>query len=65
MNNKRIINSELMEKAEKIRKKMRENGEDYHGVDELKEDEREILGPRNDIEYQRLIKDIKEQQDDE
>lgn len=59
MTSKRKINPELMRKAEKIRKEMLERGESYHDIVEDLE-EGSILGPRDDIEYQKLKKTIRD-----
>jgi hypothetical protein len=39
--------------------------QDAEKVTKVDEFEADVLGPRNDLEYQRLTKDIKESEDDE
>ena len=64
MSNERKSNSDLRKKAEKIRQKMKEDGEIYHDSDELEDNEGPILGPRDDFEYRRLLNGISDNHDE-
>ncbi|WNO10491.1 hypothetical protein [Teredinibacter sp. KSP-S5-2] len=52
-------------KLEKMKDKLRKRREKYKNLEsELPENEHRILGPRNDIEYQKMKRDIKGAGDD-
>ncbi|WP_020404974.1 hypothetical protein [Hahella ganghwensis] len=58
--------NDLRKKLEGMREQIRKDIEKVKEVSkELPEDEHRLLGPRNDIEYQRMIKELKESKDED
>ncbi len=61
----REIDPELLKRVEEIKKKMKESGRDYSGEDSEDLGGGPYFGPGNDIEYRKLIKEIRESGKDE
>ncbi len=65
---KRKVDPELAERVKEAKRKIAERGHSYEGLGEAIDSEgREgpDFGPRNDIEYRKLIKEIRESGNDE
>lgn len=57
------LDSEIQKKIEQAKKEMAKKGRNYDGLGEAIEKEGHegpYFGPRNDIEYRKLIKEIRE-----
>lgn len=70
MMNDEDLDNEIQNKIEQAKKDMAEKGRNYEGLGgaiEQESHEGPYFGPRNDIEYRKLIKDIRKsgEEDDE
>lgn len=53
-------------KLENMKEKLKENAKKYEGLgDSLEDADSRLIGPRDDIEYQKMKKDIKESGDED
>ncbi len=62
------LDNEIQKKIDQAKKEMAEKGRNYDGLgDAIEEEGHEgpYLGPRNDIEYRKLIKEIRKSGEDD
>lgn len=62
------LDNEIQKKIEQAKKAMKDKGRNYDGLGDAIEragHEGPYLGPRNDIEYRKLIKDIRKSGEDD